>query len=436
MNFSAPVQNSRKVINAWCSYDIANSAYNLIITSSLFPVFYQEITKKVFGSEIVNFAGFHIKNTVLYNYAVAAAYFIIILLTPLLSGIADLGGYRKLLMRFFTLFGSVSCFCLYWFTGANVEYGIILVALGVIGYAGSLVYYNSFLPIIATPDRHDKISARGFSWGYAGSMVLLIFNLITIMNYKKFGFHDEFAALKFSFLEVGVWWLAVSQIAFYFLKEYPGQFTFKTSVLSKGFKEIIKVFGKIREQASTSRFLLAFWFFSMGVQTIMLVAAQFGSAELGISGNKLIITILIIQFVGIVGAWLFGEVSTHWGNKLSLVIMLIIWIAICVWAYFITTEMQFYIIAAMVGMVMGGIQSQARSTYSKLIPTDTTDTASYFSFYDITEKFAIVIGMFGFGFIEQITKSMRNSTILLSAFFIISLVIILFSKLDHTIQKH
>lgn len=422
-------RNNPKVINAWCSYDIANSAYNLIITTALFPIYYQEVTKQAFGGDMLNFLGLHLKNTVLYDYAIAAAYFLIIILTPLLSGIADLGGYRKMFMRIFTFVGAASCFLLYWFNGTNVGFGITFVALAVVGYAGSLVYYNSFLPIIATPDKQDKVSARGFSFGYAGSMLLLIFNLYTIENYQKFGFDGKLDALRFSFIEVGVWWFLVAQLAFWFLKEYPGKFTFKTSVLSKGFTEILAVFKAVRKQPSMLGFLLAFWFFSMGVQTIILVATLFGSNELGITGSKLIVTILIIQVLAIVGATLFGIISSRWGNKLSLSIMLIIWVAVCVAAFFIITDIQFFVLAGLVGMVMGGIQSQARSTYSKLIPEDTTDTASYFSFYDITEKFAIVIGMFSFGFIEQLTGSMRNSALLLSVFFLISLVLILTTKL-------
>jgi MFS transporter, UMF1 family len=425
-------KNNPKVINAWCSYDIANSVYNLIITTVLFPIYYQEVTKQAFGGDMITFLGFSVKNTVLYDYAIAAAYFLIIFLTPMLSGIADLGGFRKRFMRFFTMVGAASCFFLYWFNGANIGYGLILAGLAVVGYAGSLVFYNSFLPIIATPDKQDMVSARGFSFGYAGSVLLLIFNLYTITNFEKFGFANKLDALRFSFLEVGVWWLAVSQIAFWYLKEYPGQFTFKTSIFAKGFKEIIAVYKVVRKQPATGRFLVAFWFLSMGVQTTVLVASLFGSAELGITGSKLIVTIILLQVLGIAGSQLFGKVSSMWGNKLSLIIMLCIWMAICFWAYFIKTEMEFYIVAAMVGMVMGGIQSQARSTYSKLIPLDTVDTASYFSFYDVTEKFAIVIGMFGFGLIEQITGSMRNSTLMLSGFFMISLTILIFTKLKQT----
>ncbi len=422
-------KNNKKVINAWCSYDIANSAYNLIITTVLFPIYYQQVTKAAFKSEIVNFLGLLVKNTVLYDYAIAFAYLIIIIISPILSGIADYGGYKKRFMQFFTFIGSVSCFLMYWFTGINLVFGISLVVFAVIGYAGSLVYYNSFLPIIATPDRYDKVSAKGFSWGYAGSMVLLIINLITIEKYQFFGFSAKLDALRFSFLEVGLWWFGIAQIPFFYLHDYPGHGRFRASTLTKGFREIILVFTYIKKQRVIKIFLLAFFFFSMGVQTVILVASLFGSAELGISGSKLIITIIIIQILGIIGSTLFAEVSSRMGNKFSLIIMLIIWSAVCIFAYFIKTENEFYIISAFVGLVMGGIQSQARSTYSKLIPESTIDTASYFSFYDITEKAAVVMGMFSFGFIEQLTGSMRNSTITLASFFIIALIIILFLKL-------
>jgi UMF1 family MFS transporter len=369
-------------------------------------------------------------NTVLYDYAIAAGYFIIIFLTPLLSGIADLCSYRKKFMQFFTILGSLSCIGLYWFHGSNIVLGIVLPATAVIGFAGSLVYYNSFLPIIATPDKQDSVSARGFMFGYGGSMLLLIFSLFTINNYQMFGLKNELEALRLSFLEVGIWWFIIGQIAIYYLKEYPAKSSFKGKILINGFKEIASVFAQVRKMPVIGGFLMAFFFFSTGVQTIILVASQFGSSELGITGSKLIITILIIQIVAILGSWVFGMVSTRKGNKFSLIIMLSIWVIICLSAYFVQTEIQFFILAALVGLVMGGIQSQARSTFSKLIPSTTVDTASFFSFYDITEKVAIVVGMFGFGFIHHITGSMRNSTLLLSGFFLISLVILSTIKLN------
>ena len=420
--------NSPKVIKAWCSYDIANSAYILSVNTVLYPIFYQQVTQKAFGSEIIPFMGFNLKNTVLYEYAIALGYLIVILLTLSLSGIADMGGYRKRFMQFFTLLGSFACIGLFGFTGANIGLGLLLPMLAILGFAGSLVYYNSFLPIIATPDRHDRISAMGFSYGYAGSMLLLIFNIFSLEHYQLFGFSDKLEAIRFSFVEVGIWWLAVSQIAFYYLREERKKVHLDSTIIKKGFKEVFKVLGYIRKHQSMYRFLLAFFFFSMGVQTIIIIASLFGKAELGISDTKLIMTILIIQLVAILGAYFFGRVSSRFGNKTSLLWMLGIWVFVCFSAYTVHNEYQFYALAALVGLVMGGIQSQARSTWSKLIPPNTTDTASYFSFYDSTEKLAIVIGMLGFGLIEQLTGSMRNSSLLLSSFFVVSFVIIAATK--------
>ena len=421
--------NSTKLINAWCSYDIANSAYILSVNTVLYPIFYQEVTKKAFGSEMVTFMGMNIKNTVLYEYAIALGYFLVIVLTLSLSGIADLGGYRKRFMQVFTTLGSFACMGLFFFKGENIGLGLILPMLAVLGFAGSLVYYNSFLPIIATPDRHDRISAKGFSFGYAGSMLLLIFNIFSLQKYQLFGFSDSLEAIRFSFIEVGIWWLAVSQVAFYYLQEERRVVHWDIKIFTRGFHEVFNVFGYIKKHKTMYRFLLSFFFFSMGVQTIIIVASLFGKAELGITDTKLIMTILIIQVVAILGAFIFGRVSTRFGNRTSLLWMLAIWVFICFSAYNVHDENQFYVLSALVGLVMGGIQSQARSTWSKLLPSDTTDTASYFSFYDSTEKLAIVIGMLGFGIIEQITGSMRNSSLLLSLFFIVSFLIIAFTKL-------
>ena len=421
--------NSPKVINAWCSYDIANSAYILSVNTVLYPIFYQQVTQKAFGSEMVTFMGLNIKNTVLYEYAIALGYFLVILMTLSLSGIADLGGYRKRFMQSFTMLGSFACMGLFFFKGENIGLGLLLPMLAVLGFAGSLVYYNSFLPIIVTPDRHDRISARGFSFGYAGSMILLIFNIFSLQKYQLFGFSDSLEAIRFSFIEVGIWWLTVSQIAFYYLREERKVVHWDVTIFTRGFHEVFNVFGYIKKHKTMYRFLLSFFFFSMGVQTIIIVASLFGKAELGITDTKLIMTILIIQVVAILGAFIFGRVSTRFGNRTSLLWMLAIWVFVCFSAYNVHDEYQFYVLSALVGLVVGGIQSQARSTWSKLIPSNTTDTASYFTFYDSTEKLAIVIGMLGFGIIEQITGSMRNSTLLLSSFFIVSFLIIAFTKL-------
>lgn len=426
-------KNHPRMLNAWCTYDVANSAYNLIITTVFFPIYYNQVTQTAFGGGIISFFGAKISSTVLYDYAIATAYLLVSFLSPVLSGIGDYYGIRKRFMQLFTYIGATSCFLMYWFNGFNVEYGIILVVLAVMGYAGSLLFYNSFLPQIATPELHDRVSARGFSFGYGGSVILLIFNLFTIAKFKTFGFPDALSAVRFTFIEVGIWWFLISLVPFYFLKDLPNSNPPSFRVLLTGFKELRHVLKHVSEQRQMKRFLVGFFFYSMGVQTIMLVATLFGSNELKISSSNLVLVILILQVVAILGATLFGFVSSKLGSKFSITTMLLIWISVCVAAFFVQSEGQFYFLASAVGLVMGGIQSQSRSAYSKLVPQGTHNPASFFSFYDITEKIAIVLGMFSFGFIEHITGNMRNSALALSIFFFLGLVFIL--RLDKNVFK-
>lgn len=421
--------NNTKIIRAWCSYDVANSVYNLIISTVLFPIYYTTVTRQAFSGDTIPVLGMNFKNTVLYDYVIALAYFVVVLLSPILSGIADYTASKKRFMQFFTYLGASACFGLYWFTGQNIGYGLLLAALAVTGYAGSLVFYNSFLPLIASPHRHDSISARGFSWGYGGSVLLLVINIVTIETFSFWGFSDKLQALKFSFLLVGIWWAAVSGFAFVYLKDEPVKGRSKRHFMVNGFHELVLVAKELRQIKDGIKFLAGFFFYSIGVQTIILVAALFGSSELQIPSERMIFTIILLQLVAMAGAHLFAWVSKIKGNRTSISIMLLVWIAVCISAFLIYSEYQFYLLAGAVGLVMGGIQSQSRSAFSKLIPQGTTDTASYFSFYDVTEKLAIVFGMFLFGFTEHLTGSMRFSALVFSLFFITGLVFIRLAKL-------
>jgi len=421
---------NNKVVNAWCMYDWSNSVYNLVITSTIFPVYYSNVTRNFFGSEVVQFFGLEITNTVLYSYSISFSFLLIALFSPLLSGIADYGGMKKLFLRIFTYTGAVACITLYFFDGSNIELGIFASITASIGYSGSLVFYNAFLPEIATPDRYDMVSAKGYAMGYAGSLLLLLFNLISITFPSVFGFENGGEASRFAFLLVGVWWAGFSLIPFYYLPSNPYNRKPANRLLSHGYQEVRKVFLSLRELPSMRRYLRAFFFYNMGVQTVMFLAATFGDKELKLPGEKLILTILIIQVVAVAGSYLFAYVSQTRGNKVSLSIMVVIWILVCLGAYFVTSATQFYVVATVVGLVMGGIQSQSRSAFSKLIPQNTIDHASYFSFYDVTEKLSVVAGTFAYGFIEQVTGSMRNSTLALAIFFILGLLFLRRTSFD------
>ncbi len=417
-------KNDKRVINAWASYDWSNSVYNLIITTAIFPIFYSAATREAFGGEMIQFFGITIKNTVLFTYAISFSFLVIVFTSPILSGIADYAGIKKRFMKFFTYLGSIACISLYFFNGKNVEYGITCSVLASIGYAGSLVFYNGFLPEVASPDRMDKVSAKGFAMGYIGSVILLIANLIFILKPDIFGFSGETAATKFGFILVGAWWIGFSQIAFYYLKDQPTGKKITSDVFRNGFKELKAVFNALSERKVMKRYLFSFLIYSMGVQTVLLLAPLFAEAEIGLGASEMILVVLILQILAIGGAYFFAFLSKIRNNGFAISGTIIIWIIICLSGYYLKEKITFYIIAGMLGIVMGGIQSISRSTYSKLIPGKTKDTASYFSFYDITEKIAIVIGTFAYGLIEQITGNMRYSMVFMAIFFITGFIIL------------
>ena len=423
------MMKNNRVINAWCMYDWANSVYSLVITTAIFPIYYNSVTTTSSGSDLVQFFGIEIVNSVLYSYSLSFSFLILTFFQPILSGIADFSGNKKLFLRLFMYLGSFACMSLYFFDGNNVEFGIISSVIASIGFTGSLVFYNAFLPEIASEDDLDKISARGYTFGYIGSVILLIICLILIQMFDVFGFKDSKSATKFTFLLVGIWWIVFSQITLYFIPQKAKKIKLNLEILSHGIKELIKVWNYIKNVRNLKLYLFSYFFYSMGVQTIMLVASYFGSKELNLDQDKLIFTILIIQIIAIFGAYFFAYVSKMKGNKFSLVVMNIAWIFICLSAYFTTNESQFYFLAAAVGILMGGIQSLSRSTFTKLIPSEINDNASFFNFYAISYNISVVIGTFSYGYIEQITGSMRTSILALMFFFIIGLLILLFTRI-------
>ena len=422
------MQNNR-IINAWCMYDWANSVYSLVITTAIFPIYYNAVTTSSSGSDIVSFFGIEIVNSVLYSYSLSFSFLILTFFQPILSGIADFSGNKKLFLRLFMYLGSFSCMALYFFDGDNVEFGIICSVVASIGFTGSLVFYNAFLPEIASARDFDRISARGYTFGYIGSVILLIICLILIQMFDSFGFKDSKSATKFTFLLVGVWWIIFSQITLYFLPQNVKKIKVNFEILSHGIRELFKVWNYIKNVRNLRLYLFSYFFYSMGVQTIMLVASYFGSKELNLDQDKLIFTILIIQIIAIFGAYFFAYISKIKGNKFSLVVINIAWIFICLSAYFTTNENQFYFLAAAVGILMGGIQSLSRSTFSKLIPSEINDNASFFNFYAISYNISVVVGTFSYGYIEQITGSMRSSILALMTFFIIGLFILFFTRI-------
>jgi len=426
-------KGSKKLLNAWAFYDWANSVYTLTIASAVFPIFYEALFSD--RSHYIEVFGLELKNSALISFVTAFAFVFVAFFSPLLSGIADYVGNKKSFMKFFCYVGALSCMGLYWFNLENIYIGLLFYFLGLIGYWGSLVFYNSYLPDIAFPEQQDKISAKGYSLGYIGSVILLIINLAMIMKPKIFGItgtdgEAAMKAMRYSFVMVGVWWILFSQYSYYFLPKGSKETNKKLSndVVFNGFKELKKVWAILKDNIPLKRYLGGFFVSSMAVQTVMLVATYFGAQEITWGSKEestigLIICILIIQLVAVVGAVLTSRVSEKYGNVPTLIVINSIWAVFCALAFFITLPMHFYVMATVAGFVMGGIQALSRSTYSKLLP-ETEDTASFFSFYDVAEKIGIVIGMCLYGIIDQITGSPRLAIVFLGIFFVIAIFLL------------
>ncbi len=425
-------KGNKKLIESWAFYDWANSVYPLVISTAIFPIYYESVTQT--DSGLVPFLGFEINNTSLYTYALSFSFLIVAIISPVLSGIADVVGNKKSYMKFFCYLGSLSVMALFFFEGIETLWlGLTFVILASIGFWGSMVFYNAYLPQIAYGDQQDAVSAKGFMYGYAGSVILLIFNLSMVMKPELYGLEDPNLAPRISFLMVGVWWMGFAQYTFKYLPYNTYNRKPKKDYIFKGFLELKKVLLELRDLPILLNFLISFFLYSIGVQSVILLATVYGSTELGLPTSNLIIAIIVIQILGILGAYVFSRMSKKIGNITTLKITIIIWALASLSGYLLdrddpNVQIKFYLISAFIGLVLGAIQTLSRSTYSKLLPEDTEDHTTYFSFYDVTEKLAIVWGTFIFGIAVAITGSMKLSILLLSLFFFVSFVVISFMK--------
>jgi UMF1 family MFS transporter len=426
-------KGSKKLLNAWAFYDWANSVYSLVISSAIFPIFYSALFKIKGVSQIAVF-GINLKSTVLITFVTAAAFLIVAFISPILSGIADYVGNKKTFLKFFCYLGALSCIGLYWFNLEHIYLSLLFYFLGLIGFWGSLVFYNSYLPDIAFPEQQDQISAKGYSIGYIGSVILLVINLAMVMQPNSFGISGDggeasVKAMRYSFIMVGLWWILFSQYTYYYLPTGNKGHRVTKAVVFNGYHELKKVWNLLDHNRALKRYLGSFFVYSMAVQTVMIVATYFGEQEIAWKTDSekttgLIISILVIQLVAVLGAILTSRASKQYGNIPTLIFINLIWVVLCSVAYFVSLPIHFYITAAFVGLVMGGVQSLSRSTYSKLLPK-TEDTASFFSFYDVAEKIGIVIGMCLYGIIEQVTGSPRFAILFLASFFVVGIILLL-----------
>lgn len=375
-------------------------------------------------------AGMSLEPKAVFGYSLTLSFLILVLMSPVLSAIADNRGNKLSFMKFFCTVGSLACMGLFFFTDASkIGLCLLLNIIASIGFYGSLVFYNAYLPEIASKDKQDILSARGFSLGYAGSMLILILSLALI----QFVANDENRSFytRLCFLLTGIWWLGFAQYSFAKLPRG----TAKADGIDSFGGLLSSAFGGIRHTAhelfgtpNLNIFLGAFFFYSVGMQTIFLMATFIGD-EIGLTSGQLITTILFLQIEAIIGAQLLSRLSIKIGNRSVLIIAVVFWIIACVAIFFLDKDnhnvrYQFYAIAALVGLVMGGLQSMSRSTYSKLLPA-TDENTTFFSFYDVFEKLAIVVGTLTYSLIIERTGQVKPSALAMAVFFVIGLLFLL-----------
>lgn len=422
-------KGNKKLLNAWAFYDWANSVYSLVISTAVFPIYYSSMTSSFANIEgDITFLGTSWHPTTLYDYTLSFSFLIVAFISPILSGIADFTGNKLKFLKFFCLLGSLSVMSLFFFKDESTLWVALLFTITAsVGFWGSIVFYNAYLPEIAYPEQQDNVSAKGFIYGYTGSVILMILSMVLIQT-SVFGLLDEAYGSRITFLLVGIWWLGFAQITYKRLPNNVYNHKPEKDYIWKGFRELKKVAKELNDYRELKRFLVSFFFFSVGVQTIVLMAGIFGSEELGLPTTNLILTIMLVQIVAIAGAYIFSRLSNKYGNLTALKITLIIWGLVCFIAFSLdksqdNVDMYFYVLGGILGLVLGATQSLSRSTYSKLLP-ETEDHATYFSFYDVTEKIAIVLGMFVFGLLISITNSMQWSVLFLAIFFLVALIVL------------
>jgi UMF1 family MFS transporter len=400
----------RKKVRAWILYDWANSAYATTMMAAVLPIFFVNVPGASVGEDTA--ASY-------WAYTQSAAMLILVVLSPILGAVADVSRSKVRLLAVFMGIGVLST-ALYALVGeGDLTLAVWLTLLGVIGYNGSLTFYDALLGEIVPGDKRDRVSAQGYAYGYLGGGLLLAVNLTMIQQPGWFGLADASEGTRLAFVTVAAWWFLFTLPLFRRIKETGPQTAVKTAdAMRLALLRLRDTFRNLRHYPELLKYLAAFWFFSDGIGTIIKMATVYG-ATIGIGSSHLILALLITQFVGLPFSLLFGRLAERFGAKASLYGALAVYVAITILGYFMTSAWQFYALAVMVGMVQGGSQALARSIFIRLIPEGRS--AEYFGFMSIWSKFAGIVGPFVFGVVNQMMGSSRLGILALVAFFIIGI---------------
>ncbi len=430
-----PFINDKREVRGWMLYDWANSAFSTtVVTVFLGPYLTGLIEAQVGKNGTFTLLGIPIAAGSFFPYCVSLSVLLQVFVLPILGAIADYSNFKKRMMLFCAAVGAISTIGLFFITGSMFVWGGVLFIIANVAFGASIVFYNAFLPDIASEDLRDKVSSRGWALGYAGDGLLLLINLIFYILMDKAG--QGALAARINLASAGVWWLAFGYISISRLHERGAhhQLPAGENYVSIGFKQLGHTLREIRKYPMTLRYLLAYLLYNDGIQTVIVVSATFGQQELNMSLSDLSLLILMVQIVGIFGALGFGRLAERLGAKRTIVITLIVWAGVSIWAKLsLNSVAEFWVLGVVIALVLGGSQALSRSLYSQMIPR--AQEAEFFSFYEISDKGTSWIGPFLFGFVSQVSNSMRTALFSLIVLFVGGLALLLIVNVPRAIRE-
>jgi UMF1 family MFS transporter len=424
LNQNRIVVPNRKEIFGWGMYDFANSAFATTISSVVFNVYFTQVVVGESGADIF---GHKIPASSLWGYTVSLSVILVIFTSPILGAIADFSGTKK---KFLFLYCYLACLftgLLFFAKEGDYIFAMILYVLANYFFAGSLGFYNAFLPEISTKENIGRISGFGWALGFIGGGILLAINLVMIRLPELFGIPDrDHLPVRFVILSVAIWWAVFAVFTFLLVRErrWGSPVPVGESYLRMGFKRLVLTFKKVRQHKELFKFLITFLIYNEGIETVIVMAAVFASELLGMSQSEIVTLFLLGQIVAFSGSLLLGYFADKFGNKQAIILSLVVWCAVVVWAYFIKTTYEFWTMGVFIAFILGGSQAVSRSLFGLFTPRE--NTAEFFGFYALSGKFSSAIGPFTFAFIRHAFDSIRVAVIALIVFFALGFLLVLF----------
>ena len=406
--------DDKKSIYSWAIYDWANSAYATTVMAGFFPLFFKSYYS--LNTDVT-------LSTAQLGFANSVSSLIVVLIAPLLGAIADKASLKKRFLFIFAYLGILMSLALSFVSQGDWQMAAFIYVLANIGFMGSNTFYDALLPSVSNEKNVDFISGLGFAFGYLGGGVLFSLNVWMLQDFSSFGFINEVEAIKASFISVAVWWALFSLPLLFYVKETREDKVGTKKAFIDGYLRLKNTFSKIKKLKGLLLFLIAYWLYIDGVDTIIRMAVDYGMA-IGFNSNDLILALLIVQFVGFPATLGFAKIAQLWDTKKMLYVAIGIYLFIIFWAVRMNESYEFYILATLIALVQGGVQALSRSYYSKMIPQ--THAAEFFGFYNFLGRFAAIFGPLLIAFVALFTQNSRLSIASISIFFILGAILLYF----------